>query len=147
MKKIFSWKLINILRVLNFVGLYQEKFDAITGEAGEIAKLEAAKNEIQAGEDVQETPTTGITEEAKVLKKNMADTIIIYAKKGLPLARNAGKTELVKILTHGASYIYSASITTALSRARLMRKTLTDYHDIFTNIKPADVADMDAAIA
>ena len=147
MKKIFSWKLINYFRVLNFVGLWQSKFDAITNEAAEIAKLEDAVDEIQAAEDIQETPTTGITDEAKVLKKNMGDTIIIYAKKGLPLARNAGKTELVEILTHGASYIYSASITTALSRARLMRKTLTDYHDIFTNIKPADVADMDAAIA
>ncbi len=147
MKKIYSWKLINYFRVLNFVGLWQSKFDAITEEAAEIAKLEDAVDEIQTAEDIQETSTTGITDEAKVLKKNMGDTIIIYAKKGLPLARNAGKTELVEILEHGASYIYSASITTALSRARLMRKTLTDYHAIFTNIKPADVADMDAAIA
>ncbi len=147
MKKIFSWKLINILRVLNFVGLYQAKFDAITEEAAEIAKLEAAKDEIQAAEDIQETPITGITEAAKVLKKNMADTMIIYCKKGLPLARNAGKTELVKILAHGASYINNASVTAALSRARVMKKTLEENHTIFTNIKPADIADMAAVIA
>ncbi|MEI7513729.1 MAG: hypothetical protein WCJ74_03865, partial [bacterium] len=146
MKKIYSWKLINYFRVLNFVGLWQSKFDAITNEAAEIAKLEEAVEEIQAGEDIQETPTTGITDAAKVLKKNMADTMIIYCKKGLPLARNANKTELVKILEHGASYINNASITAALSRARLMKKTLEENHDVFTNIKPADIADMAAVI-
>ena len=147
MRNTFAWKLINYFRVLNFVGLHQAKFDAIPTEAGEIAKLEEAVEEIQAAEDIQETPITGITSGVKALKKNMADTMIIYAKKGLPLARLAGETELVKILEHGASYINNAAKTVALSRARIMKKTLADNHDVFSNIKPADIADMDAVIA
>ncbi|MEI7961635.1 MAG: hypothetical protein WCI04_04845 [archaeon] len=146
MKKIFIWRLINFFRVKNFIGSNQAKFDAIPTEAGEIAKLEAAIVEIQIAEDKQETDTTGITKEVEAAKQIMADTMIIYAKKGLPMARLAGKTEFVKILEHKPYFIYRASKATALSRARIMKNTLAGNLTVFSNIKPADIADMDAVI-
>ncbi len=146
MKKIFIWRLINFFRVKNFIGSNQAKFDAIPTEAGEIVKLEAAIVEIQVAEDKQETDTTGITKEVEAAKQIMADTMIIYAKKGLPMARLAGKTEFVKILEHKPYFIYRASKATALSRARIMKNTLAGNLTVFSNIKPADIADMDAVI-
>ena len=147
MKKIFTWRLINFFRVKNFIGSNQAKFDAIATEAGEIAKLEAAIEEIQIAEDKQETDTTGITAEVKTAKQIMADTMIIYAKKGLPMARLAGKTEFVKILEHKPYYIFRASKTTALSRARIMKNTLAGNLTVFTNIEPEDIQDMEGVIA
>ena len=147
MKKVYIWRLINFFRVKNFIGSNQAKFDAIPTEAGEIAKLEAAIEEIQIAEDKQETDTTGITVEVETAKKTMADTMIIYAKKGLPMARLAGKTEFVKILEHKPYYIFRASKTTALSRARIMKNTLAENLTLFTNIEPADIHDMEAVIA
>ena len=106
----------------------------------------AAIAEIQTAEDKQETDTTGITKEVEAAKQIMADTMIIYAKKGLPMARLAGKTEFVKILEHKPYFIYRASKATALSRARIMKNTLAGNLTVFSNIKPADIADMDAVI-
>ena len=140
------WKLTTFFKVLLFIDSHDTEITAVPEMADDVDDLRDAVAEIEAGEDVQETDIRGITENVTKAKEDMAETIIIYAHKAIPLARKADRLDLVKILKREETYILKASKATALARARVIKKTLETNTSIFTNIKPADITDMDDKI-
>jgi hypothetical protein len=146
MKLYFQWKYSNLKKIQKFNSDHETELSAITDYAAEETKLDAIVTNIGTADEVMATDLSGITEDVKDVKKEMALCVIQFAHKGRPLARNAGNMEMVKLLKHEISYILYASKTNALSRARNIKDTLKNNVTIFTNITPANIALMEVKI-
>ncbi len=142
-------KLLNILKVKKFNTDNAADVAAIDGYADEITDMDSGLAVILAAEDIQTHNTKGITEDTVDAKKTMAETVIQVAHKAIPKARKAKNKEITKQLKHEVTFIYRAANADALSRARDIRKVLSDNAGVgklFPNVKPADITAMDDSI-
>jgi hypothetical protein len=141
-----KWKLESFLGILKFIDGHPNVSTDIPEMADDVTDLKEAVAGIETAEQVQGSTTEGVTRETKEKKKLMARTVIGIAHKARPLARRAKKWELFKKLDFSIYYIGNAPKVDALSRAKEIRKVITDNGTFFTNIKPADFTAMDNAI-
>ena len=142
MKLYFQWKFEVLKKIKLFNSDHAIVLDTIDHYEDENDKLVTIIKHIGTADEIMATDHKGITDDVKEIKMAMAKSVIQYAHKGLPLARNAGNQEMIKLLKHELSYVYYASKTDALARARNIMTTLKDNDTIFTNILPADIIEM-----
>jgi hypothetical protein len=138
METILKWKLETYENLQQFLDEHPEILDDIPETGTESAKLDAGVDEIRIAEGIQSTNTEGVTKNTKQLKKTMAGTIISFARKARPLARNAEKWDLFDQLNYEPSFIYYAPKVDALSRAKNIFNTMKDNSTLFTTVKPDD---------
>jgi hypothetical protein len=138
METLLKWKLETYEDLQQFLAEHPEILLDIPETAAESTKIDAGINEIRIAEGIQGTNTEGVTKNTKQLKKTMTDTLIAYAHKARPLARNAEKWDLFEKLDYEPSYIYYAPKVDAISRAKNIFNTMKDNDTFFTTIKPDD---------
>lgn len=95
---------------------------------------------------IQIVDTKSKTEQELELKKKMAEVLVMYSHKGLPLARAAGNDDLISLLSHEKSYITRAEKNLAVTTCTNIVSAFTSNALIFTNILPADITVMNAVI-
>jgi len=113
---------------------------------GEKIKFDKIVADIIAAGIVQEDDTSGNTEMSIFTKKNMAKTVIKFAKRGVVKARNANNLVLAEELDQPITYITRAPKTTAVQRAKDMRNAMNSNLVILTNITPANITQIDGTI-
>ena len=141
MRLYLHWKLFSFIRILKFLSDHPTEVAAITDMAGDVTNLQDSVVKIQAAEAIQESNNTGVTDETKAAKKQMAETIIQFAHKGVPKARDAKALDVLKKLNHEVTYIMKAPKAEALNRSREIMKILSNA-TLFPNIKPANLTAM-----
>lgn len=94
---------------------------------------------------IQIYETGGITTDTDDLKLFLAQIVNMYAERGLPKARNAKKSEYVKMLSHGIYFIYYPAKSLAIARTEEIRDILSD-SSVFNNIQPADITAINLAL-
>jgi hypothetical protein len=146
MKNTLKWKLDSFKGVIKFTEEHPNEVSAIAEMDDDVVNLKDAITEIGVAEGIQDINNEGITDDTKKKKKIMAQIVIAFARKALPLARKAKNTDLEEKIDYRISYIGQAPKADALSRAKNIRNVLGSNGGVFTNIKPADLSLMDDAI-
>jgi len=146
MKTYFKWKLESFIGILKFITDHTSISTDIPEMADDVTDLGSAVTGIKAAKETQDNPTEGITQDAKNKKLLMANTVIGIAKKARPMARKAGKLELLAKLDFAVYYISQAPKVDALSRAKSIQKAIADNVLFLTIVKPADISAMTTAI-
>jgi len=141
-----KWKLESFIGILKFITDHTSVSTDIPEMEDDVTDLQSAVTGICAAQATQEKPTDGITQDAKNKKKLMARTVIGVAKKARPIARKAGKLELLSKLDFPYYYIFNAPKMDALSRAKIIQKAIADNLTFLTIVKPADTTAMTTTI-
>jgi hypothetical protein len=141
-----KWKLESFIGILKFITDHSSVSTDIPEMEDDVTDLQSAVTGICAAKASQESPTEGITQDAKNKKKLMARTVISVAKKARPIARKAGKLELLAKLDYAFYYIFNAPKMDALSRAKRIQKAISENLTFLTIVKPADVTAMTTTI-
>jgi len=142
-----KWKLESFYALLLFIVSHPIISTDIPDLADDVSDLEDATAEIEVERGIQESDTTGVTEDVKAKKRLMARTVIAVAHKAKPKARKAGLWELYEKINYKVTYLMSAPKLDAVTFAKNIQKVIVDNPLIFTNIKPADKTAMADTIA
>jgi len=96
----------------------------------------------------EQEETTGVTVEfLNGAKRNMAETVIEFASRGVVKAQLAGNNELANQLDEPVSFIYRAEKNVNIQRALGLRNLMNDNLAVLTNITAENIAAIDTAIS
>jgi hypothetical protein len=79
----------------------------------------------------------------RMAKYDIAECVIKFAIRGYLQVKSLGKTELMMSLDHVISYINRASSELALTRAKELKKIMSENNGILTELTTADFTEMD----
>jgi hypothetical protein len=133
-------------RINEFNIKYANELASVPGYAGEQAKFETNVTEIKKSAAAQEQVPKGNKTASELAKALMSDLVIKYSLRAAVKARVTGNSALAKQLEVPYSYIYRAPKTTALQRAKNTRDAINNNLTLFTDVTPANIAEIDNSI-
>ncbi len=119
---------------------------AIDGYTTERNIFEAARTAIQVAANIQALDTSGESVDSLNLKNTMAATIKKYGKKGGVKARRAHSFTLANQISHAKTFYFAATKTEAVARATAAKDALSSNLGICSNVTPANILEIVAAI-
>jgi len=135
-----------MVRHQGFNAKYPTETAAVDGYPEKEAIMDNAVITIKTAEKVEINPGTTDSKTVKTKKKAMAKTITDLCEGAVILANAAGKTALANSVKKSMTYILKAGKNDSVTRAKGLRKLFFDNDTIFTNVKAAQIALIDAAI-